>query len=178
MPTVYRIIGAHKQGLDSTLAGACVTDGRGDEGQLTPAFYIGLEVNGDIIPLPHPIESHRLEELGETWRSAQNKGILLRVQCRICRSCGEFVRIPVVSRCYSSGCLPSLALGTCLFLWLGMTGVENWFPAFLIGCASISAFYAVIQSVLSVVTRLRYQERSRQTVRRHSYPPQKGHVDP
>lgn len=69
-------------------AGAALTDtGRG--GEIVPEGYVGyIADNGELVPLPHPIESQALNAAGGTWNDAAIHGRLLYIHNLICADRG------------------------------------------------------------------------------------------
>lgn len=69
-------------------AGAAVTSsGRG--GEIVSEGYVAyIADSGDLVPLPHPIESHALDTAGGTWTDAAIHGRLIYIHNLICADCG------------------------------------------------------------------------------------------
>ena len=69
-------------------AGAVITDSsRG--GEIVSAGHVAyIADSGDLVPLPHPIESHALDAAGGTWTDAAIHGRLIYIHNLICADCG------------------------------------------------------------------------------------------
>ncbi len=124
MPTIYRIEhsdGTKQTGMDKVLAGQVTFDGK-KGGKTMAGEFQALLIGREIKPLPHPLEWSSLRAAKETYLSASLKGILLRVERRICLECGDIFDAPKVTFSGAAGCLPAMlmAIGTFGFYRFGL----------------------------------------------------------
>jgi hypothetical protein len=94
MGTLYRKICPACDGDTETnvtfdgFAGAAITNPlRGGE-IVSDGYLAYIAGNGDLVQLPHPIESHALKAAGGTWNDAATHGRLLYIHNLICADCG------------------------------------------------------------------------------------------
>lgn len=101
--------------------------------------------DGSLLHLPHPSESRHLEAAGLTWRQAANQARLIRTTTRLCRSCGQFVKLP--NRVPPEGCLGAL---------VGVAGLMLTFlaVALLHDYATAPAFVHVTRSQIASILTL------------------------
>lgn len=90
-------------------AGATLTDSlRG--GEIVSGGHLAyIADTGELVPLPHPIESHALHAAGGTWTNAAIHGRLLYIDNVICADCGTQHRTASV-HAGPTGCTPGLVL--------------------------------------------------------------------
>lgn len=113
MPIIYRIEDSGESAqkpMDASLAAAVTFDGR-KTGTLMPWEYQALLVGDEIKALPHPLERSSLRGHKQTYLSASLRGILLRVERRICLRCGHLFDTPRLVFAGAAGCLPGLLAG-------------------------------------------------------------------
>lgn len=90
-------------------AGAAITNSR-QGGEIVSLGYLAyIADDGDLVPLPHPIESCALHAAGATWTRATIHGRLLRITNLICTDCGAQNTTATLDT-GGIGCVPSLLL--------------------------------------------------------------------
>ena len=147
MPTLYRIIRENShQPTNDLPVGAVggVVFSEKNEGEIVSSYLALLSPNG-LVPLRHPIEDNDIKANGETFQSANSKGILFYLESHICADCGFHVHIPNLRyHRLRGGCLLSLIAGffivfsgVFLFHWkLGNAFFVFWFISILLWCFS------------------------------------------
>jgi hypothetical protein len=101
-------------------AGA-VLSGRARGGEIIADGYLAfLNSEGELVPLPHPVEQSTLEQQGETWRRAALNGRLLRIHNPICRDCGRMNSAASLTSITDAGCLLGVISA------LVMVAVNSW----------------------------------------------------
>jgi len=117
MPLIYKIIrgdGTQDEKLPKGAAGAVLHDSEGEgEGEQVSA-YLALFREGQWIVIRHPIEDSDLKGNGETYESAQAKGLLFLVSPYICLTCGATVDIPDLRYSFAGGCIGPILIGIAL----------------------------------------------------------------
>ena len=67
---------------------ATATDSRRGGKIISEGYVAFIADSGELIPLPHPLESHSLEAAGGTWTDAAIHGRLLYINNLVCADCG------------------------------------------------------------------------------------------
>lgn len=111
MPSIYRILRKGESLVPRLPVGAAgaVIHG-GDEGELV-SWHLALLRNDAFVVIRHPIEDSDLRSNGETFRSANDKGILFHMQPHLCADCGKTVHVPELAYRLNGGCLGPLLIG-------------------------------------------------------------------
>lgn len=161
MPAIYRIEdsdGFNEAGMDKVLAGQVTFDGKRG-GRTIAGDFQALLLGHEIKPLPHPLEWSRLRAAKETYLSASLKGILLRVERRICLECGDIFDAPKVTFSGAAGCLPALlmAIGTFGFSRFGVGKTVG--ASFLVAWIVLFGGCLIISLAGAVYVRLRFSAR-------------------
>lgn len=94
---------------------ATVTKAGEVETQSFPDGWLALYASGTLHPLHHPGEARRLEEFGETFQSAKDKGALFKVASKLCLHCGTQFGSPKLA--IDAGWKPFLVV--IAVLWVG-----------------------------------------------------------
>lgn len=68
--------------------GAAITNSRSGGEIVSEGHVAYIADNGDLVPLPHPMESEALAAAGGTWGDAAIHGRLLYIHNLICADCG------------------------------------------------------------------------------------------
>jgi hypothetical protein len=167
MPTIYRIESSEEQaatGIDGALAGAVIMDSK-KSGRVMPAHFQALLIDGEIIPLPHPIERSRLESHKQTYLSASLRGVLLDVERRICRKCGEIFDAPRLAFSGLGGCVYMLLLWIGAFLLSHLALGLGIIPSLFFGWLILLPYEMLCRIIGRLYLRLRFSERQSQIAR-------------
>lgn len=161
MPTIYRIESSEEpptSGMDSTLAGVVVMDGK-KSGRIMPSHFQALLVNGEIIPLPHPIEIYRLKDHKQTYLSASLRGMLLNVERRICLKCGEIFDAPRLVFSGMGGYVYMLLVWVGAFLLSHLVLGLGIFLSLFYGWINLLLYEMLSRLIGGLYLRLRFLER-------------------
>jgi hypothetical protein len=161
MPAIYRIEDSRESkraGLDASVAAAVTFDGR-KTGSLMPGEYQALLLGNEIEPLPHPLERSSLRGHGHTYLSASLKGVLLKVERRICLQCGHIFDAPQIVFAIAAGCLPALLVSLTTFALLRFTFHLTVGFSALAAWAALMLGVLVVQFAGTAYIRLRFSER-------------------
>ena len=82
----------------------------GTDGELVSG-HTALHKDDAFVVIRHPIEDNDLRSNGETFKSANDKGILFHVEPYLCCECGKTVHVPQLSYRLNGGCLGPLLIG-------------------------------------------------------------------
>jgi hypothetical protein len=112
MSTIYRAVCTHchhaPEMSDGGLVAYATFDGRSD-GSILPGGYLAFRRDdGEIVPLPHPLEDATLRENGGSWGSASRSGRLLCVTYKVCTACGTLHKEMRVHWNVHAGCIGAL----------------------------------------------------------------------
>lgn len=116
MGTLYRTFCPSCDGNAQTnvtfdgFVGAVITNSKLGGELVSDGYVAYLAENGDLVPLPHPLESASLETAGATWSDAANHGRLLYIHNLVCTDCGA-QHTTASLHTGSAGCGVGLALG-------------------------------------------------------------------
>jgi hypothetical protein len=111
MPVIYRIIrsdGVTTGQLPEGAAGAVIYGG--NEGEMV-SEHLAILKDDALVVIRHPIEVSDLQANGETFESANEKGILFHVEPHLCSECGKTIQVPRLSYRLRGGCLGPLLIG-------------------------------------------------------------------
>jgi hypothetical protein len=161
MPAIYRIEdddGAGQSRMDGVLAGQVTFDGK-TGGKSMAGDYQALLIGSEIKPLPHPLERLTLLAHKETYLSASLKGILLRVERRICLDCGHIFDSPKVVFPGAAGCLPALIVAIASFGFAYVAFRKTAGASFLVAWVVLFGVCLIVNSVGAFYVRLRFSER-------------------
>ena len=167
LPTIYRVESSEEPaatGMDGTLAGAVVMDGR-KSGRIMPSHFQALLIAGEIIPLPHPAEVYTLKDHKQTYLSASLRGMLLNVERRICLKCGEIFDAPRLAFSGGGGCVYMLLLWVGAFLLSHLALGLGIFLSLFFGWLILMMFEMVCWFIGGVYLRVRFSERQSQIAR-------------
>ncbi len=153
MPTIYRIIRDESeqvgecQGLPKGAAGAVVF-GDTSSGEMV-SMYLALYKDGRMHVIRHPIEEHDLKANGESFSSAQSKGILFNVTPHICKACGATVEVfRLHFGVTGGGCLVPLLIGvgSGLLLTFGLEASikDGILGGFLFALVALPAWFSLM----------------------------------
>ncbi len=161
MPTIYRIEDSGESAptkMDGSLAGAFIVDGR-KTGKIMPDEYLALLMGGVIEPLPHPMERNKLQAHGQTYLSASLRGILLRVERRLCLRCGSIFDSPRLVFSGAAGCLPALFVSLSAFILLRMVRGTPTGISVLAAFTLLMAVLLFFQFAGALYVRVRFAKR-------------------
>jgi hypothetical protein len=97
-------------------SGATITNAtRGGE-IITDGYLAYITEDGDLVPLPHPLEEETLHKHGGTWRDATLHGRLLHVHNLLCLDCGAPNTSASLSTFTGTGCLAGLCLAVVMII--------------------------------------------------------------
>lgn len=158
MPTIYRLkcdaCGKAPE-VKKALAGWVATDGR-ENGHILPDGYLAVRLDdGRFEPLPHPIESSVLQDLGFTWPEAKRKGRLFRITFKVCQKCGTVHEEPQHSD-PQAGCLASVVSVPIAVIILKFGVQLNWVDSFF---GAFAAMF-VVAGIAALVNRWRWSKQN------------------
>jgi len=109
---VYRAVCTHchyaPEAKDGGLIAYVTLDGRSD-GSILPGGYLAFRRDdGEVVPLPHPLEGAMLKENGGSWGAAARSGRLFDVTYKVCMACGTLHKETRVRGDDGLGCNGSL----------------------------------------------------------------------
>ncbi len=144
--------------MDNSLAGMVTFDGK-KAGKVMAGEFQALLINRKIIPLAHPGEWARLRMYNQSYLSASVRGMLLRVERRICLQCGNVFDAPRFVFSSVPGCLALLVVlfaTFAVFRWaLEMSTGKSLYAA----SAILVAVLLIIQFLGTLYIRMRFSER-------------------
>ena len=97
-------------------AGAAITDSRRGGEIVSDGHVAYIADSGDLISLPHPIESHALDAAGGKWTDAAIHGRLIYIHNLICADCGAQNTTASIHT-GDTGCVTGLALAGVVIAW-------------------------------------------------------------
>jgi hypothetical protein len=151
--------------MDSSLAGTVTFDGK-KVGKVMAGEFQALLVDREIIPLPHPLEWARLRAHNQSYLSASVRGMLLRVERRICLHCGNVFDAPRLVFSPVPGCfvllVAVLASFTLFRLAFDKSTSESVFMTFVV----LIAVLLIIQVAGILYIRMRFSERQESIAQR------------
>lgn len=129
MGTLYRKFCPRCDGGSETnitfdgFAGAALTNAQSG-GQIVGDGHVAFIADGgDLVPLPHPIESHALDAAGATWNDAAIHGRLLYIHNLVCIECGT-QNTTATLHTGGTGCVAGLACAAlaiaCNVIWFNL----------------------------------------------------------
>ncbi len=95
--------------------GAAITNSRRGGEIVSEGHVAYIADNGDLVPLPHPIESDALAAAGGTWDDAAIHGRLLYIHNLICADCGT-QNTTASLHVGGAGCVTGLVLAAIMIL--------------------------------------------------------------
>ncbi len=168
MPTVYRIEfgeGAAESGMDAALGAAVDSDGR-STGRVVAGEYQALLIGDEIRLLPHPLESSTLRAQKQTYLSASLRGMLLRVERRICLRCGHVFDAPRLVFAAAAGCWPVLVASFLAFPLARFGLAMSTSVSLLTASGVLMAVVALVHGAGALYVRVRFSDRQASVAQR------------
>lgn len=95
-------------------AGAVLTHSQRGGEIVSDGYLAYIADSGDLVPLPHPLESRALKAAGGTWTRAEIQGRLIYIHNLICADCGA-ENTTASLHTGGAGCITGLVLGAVAF---------------------------------------------------------------